>query len=646
MTRSILVQEWFSAAELAALGLPGLPGTARGVSLKADGEGWAEPNQQGVWWRDRAGRGGGVEYHLCVLPTSAQAKLTLDLTITSERKGESAPDESACADRWRWFERLTDTKKNSARARLEILHTIRELTNAGVQKVAAVKQVARLKNVSPSSIYGWEALVHRVPRSDWLPYLAPRHVGQTAAKCEFAPAAWDWICSEYLRKEQPTLSACYRRLQVAATQKGWAIPTERTVLNRIKALPQAVVVLGREGERGLDRMMPTQHRDRSTLHAMEAVNADFHTWDVFVKFPDGVIDRPSMIALQDIHSGKILAWRITRNPNRCAVRLAIGDMVEHYGIPRHCVLDNGREFASKWITGGTPNRFRFKVRDDEPSGLLVQLGVQVHWATPYRGQSKPIERAFRDMAGDIAKHPAFAGAYTGNSPLTKPENYNSAAVPFETFLRVLEVEIAAHNARPGRQGGICAGRSFDQVFAESYASAKIIKAVPEQRRLWLLAAEARRVNSLTGELELMGNHYFVDALHEHRGKNVVVRFDPDRLQQPVHVYRLDGVYIAEAPCRTKTGFLDADAARESIRNKTVAKRAIRVALAAQKKLTPAQLAEVQAEPLPQQKLDARVVELRFGNTIRTVAAEPELAEPSDWDLALLRQGRPRLVRGE
>jgi len=55
---------------------------------------------------------------------------------------------------------------------------------------------------------------------------------------------------------------------------------------------------------------------------------------------------------------------------------------------------------------------------------------------------------------------------------------------------------------------------------------------------------------------------------------------------------------------------------------------------------------VQAEPLPQQQLDARVVELRFGNTIRTVAAEPELAEPSDWDLALLRQGRPRLVRGE
>ena len=82
-----------------------------------------------------------------------------------------------------------------------------------------------------------------------------------------------------------------------------------------------------------------------------------------------------LVAIQDVYSGKFLAWRLDESENRVPVRLAIGDMVERYGIPEHMVLDNGRSFASKWITGGTANRFRFKVRDDEPDGLLTQLGV-------------------------------------------------------------------------------------------------------------------------------------------------------------------------------------------------------------------------------------------------------------------------------
>ncbi|WP_245528436.1 transposase domain-containing protein [Gluconobacter morbifer] len=48
-------------------------------------------------------------------------------------------------------------------------------------------------------------------------------------------------------------------------------------------------------------------------------------------------------------------------------------------------------------TGGIPNRFRFKVKEDEPVGIMTQLGVEVHWTTPYSGQSKPIERAWTGL---------------------------------------------------------------------------------------------------------------------------------------------------------------------------------------------------------------------------------------------------------
>lgn len=47
-----------------------------------------------------------------------------------------------------------------------------------------------------------------------------------------------------------------------------------------------------------------------------------------------------------------------------AVMLAAGELIETWGIPQHILLDNGREFAAKAITGGSATRFRLKVRED------------------------------------------------------------------------------------------------------------------------------------------------------------------------------------------------------------------------------------------------------------------------------------------
>lgn len=217
--------------------------------------------------------------------------------------------------------------------------------------------------------------------------------------------------------------------------------------------------------------------------------------------------RPQIAAFQDLYSNKMLAYRVDLDPNKVAVMQAWGELVETYGIPRHCLFDNGMEFANKWLTGGTPTRFRFKVRPDDGLGVLPQMGVQIHWATPAHGQAKPIERGFRDFADRVAKHPAFAGAYVGNNPLAKPENYASRAIPLADFLAVLDQEVAKHNARPGRLTANAKGRSFDETFAESYAAAPIRKATPEQHRLWLMGQEKRKLHRTHGVLTLFKNGY-------------------------------------------------------------------------------------------------------------------------------------------
>ena len=57
------------------------------------------------------------------------------------------------------------------------------------------------------------------------------------------------------------------------------------------------------------------------------------------------------------------------------------------------------------------------------------------------------------------------------------------------FLTVLAEGIEEHNTRQGRRSEVAWGRSFAEVFEESYAIAPIRKATEAQRRLWLMGAE-------------------------------------------------------------------------------------------------------------------------------------------------------------
>lgn len=630
-------QQWFTAAELAEHALPGMQSTRQGIQLHADGAGWNAPEREGATWRRRAARGGGVEYHITVLPLAAQAALLLRLQGLPAAVAEKA----GSAERWAWYDRQTEKTKQRARERLEILGAVHSLLTAGIGKVRAVEQVAQLKKVAQSSVHSWLAAVAGIDRADWLPYLAPGHGGgRGAADC--SPEAWDWIRADWLRLDEPRFTDCYRRLRDQAKIEGWTIPPERTLLRRIMEIPEAQRVLLRKGVDALRRMFPAQRRDRGVFHALEAVNADGHTWDVFVEWPDGTIARPNMVVFQDLYSARILSWRVCPALSWHAVRLAFGDLVEAYGIPSLCWLDNGREFAAKRITGGQANRYRFKVKEEEPEGLLTALGVEVHWTTPYHGQAKPIERAFRDFAGGIAKHPAFAGAYTGNSPTSKPANYGSKAVPLETFLRIVGEGIAEHNARAGRTGGTAAGRSFDQVFAESYAASHIKIAAPEQRRLWLLAAEAVTVRKQDGQIHLYGNRYWGEFLHAHLGATVTVRFDPDALAQPLHVYATDGRYLGAAEPQELAGFNDVAAAQEQARRWKQFRRATKDAAELQQRMSLDELVrrmpaiEAAEPPAP------RIVTPFRGNTaLQPLPREEVVRDAEERVLSAISRGRPQ-----
>lgn len=574
-------QEWFSAAELAALGLPGLPGTKMGVLKRAEAEGWAtaQDDVRGALSRKRKGRGGGLEFHVHLLPEQARLRLMASAAPKAERP--------TADDAWKRWETLPAGVKDEAIFRLTVVDRVEQLQRHGMRKTAAIEEVAasaareaRAAGQEPplkvATIYTWFARIEGVAAKDRAAYLAPDYAGRTSTS-DCSPEAWEYYKGDYLRLSKPPHAGCYRRLQRVAAEKGWTVPSLKTLQRRIDAeiSPNAQLFL-RYGEAALAHAaMPHLVRSREGIRPMQLLNLDGHTWDIFVRWPDGTISRPHTLAVQDIASRKFLALRHDLTLNHHLVRLALGDTFRTYGLCDEVFMDNGRENAAQAISGGQYRPRWGKTPEEEPAGLLKLLNIKATPVSAYWGQAKPIERGFRDFAHDIAKGPDFQGAYTGHNPLTKPEDYQSRAVPFEQFAAIIERELAFYNAQTGRRGAGLNGRSFDQVFAEGLEGQARPRLAPEQLRLCMLASKPVSMERQSGAVAVEGHRYWSPELSAVKRQKVIVRFDPERMDLPAYVYSLDGRLLAEAPRFVAGSFDNATQGREhrkALRDRSRAER--------------------------------------------------------------------------
>ncbi|ALF02082.1 MULTISPECIES: transposase domain-containing protein [Salipiger] len=609
-------QEWWSAAEIAAAGLPDVPGSKRKVNDMAAREGWkAQPGKS----RRRNRTGGGWEYHWSLLPV--RARLALSEPVEDEPAPKIGRDEA-----WAQFEAATGAAQKKARDRLAVLNQVEEIEVAGMTRSLAVTTVSERSGASAKSIWNWLDRVEGIAHADRLAYLVDRR-GTRKKAAPAAPSAdfCTLVKSDFLRQSQPSFTSCYDRAARIAKKEGLAVPPIHQVRRWYKAsVSEPTEIYWRKGVEALRRFYPHQTRDKSAMVPLECVQGDYHKFDVFVRWP-GEKDpvRVQAVVFSDVYSGKILAWRLDTTANSHTVQLAIGDLIERYGVPQQALLDNGREFAAKAITGGTPTRFRFKIDDEDIPGLLPLLGINVIWATPYSGQSKPIERAFRDLCDRVAKHPAFEGAYTGNRPDAKPENYGSRAIPLEEFRAVVAEEIEAHNARPARRSEVAFGRSFNDVFNEGYQRAAISRATDEQRRLWLLRVEGLRGDSKNGELKLHGSRYWAEWMYRIAGKKIAARFDQDDLHAGLHVYDLSGSYLGHAPCMEAAPFLSVEDARTHARKRNQFIRATKDLAKAERELDHHQIA-ARLRAAGKEVED----ELPEAEVVRLVPAHPKAPKPA------------------
>lgn len=411
---------------------------------------------------------GGEQYKINIksLPEHIRAKHLVktveNLTPHLQEINELVDIRNDFVNTWDKFNKKPDTVKTRAELRLRILIHLEDFKKQGFKQEDSLRYIESQYGIELSrlKVSRWKHLVLGIPKEHWLPYLAPDYKGRD--KEEIYQPIWMHFLSQYLSQAKPAASVVYNEIKLLVKSGRWgdvSIPSCKTFINRLNTdIDQHTVILGREGASALGNALPHQRRDYVTSQGIhEMWCADGRTLDVFARWPDGSVSRPHMVMWMDIHTRMPLYYLIYTKTNSEMVAESFAMAMKRAdAIPRHILLDNGREFNALAVTGGQRSRKRFTFKDDEVKGFTTLLGIEVHFSTVAHGQSKPIERLFSTLLNLIDKrvHSTYK-AYVGKDPVSRPEDCNpDDAIPINELDLIIKQQINIYCQTPHRGHGM------------------------------------------------------------------------------------------------------------------------------------------------------------------------------------------------
>ena len=400
------MKEWLTARELAAEALPDLPTTESAMIRYAARAGWGESL---AYARERKGRGGGIEFHIALLPTLAR----LDYE-RRHRRIEAAPA-AAPVDLVLGSD-LSDRAAHERDARLAVVVAFEAFSSANRLSDASCAQIfvdrynmgsiavdpwirETIRHLSKRSLSRWRAAKF-LGRADRLAVdKAAARKGKGLLETAEGGRVRTFVLA--LIAHQPLLSAAQVRTQVRAefgdtlvdhAGRTVAVPPVRTFQHALMTLKTA--------EKVVLTKLSDPDRYRST---MAPAGVGTYAW---VKEPNALwmIDaspvdalcvdgRWSIYAAIDIATRRTI-WYLSRTPRAEAVAMLIRKAILEWGAPAKIKTDNGSDFKAQ-----------------ATQRLLAALGIEVEYSAPYSPQQKGhVERAIRTFQHDCATLlPGFVG---------------------------------------------------------------------------------------------------------------------------------------------------------------------------------------------------------------------------------------------
>ncbi|MGO4872783.1 MAG: DDE-type integrase/transposase/recombinase [Roseiarcus sp.] len=584
------MRDWLSCAELADLALPGLPDSKRGWNEYVDREGWLARKDKA---RLRKGKGGGLEYHVELLPPAALACLAARaigaVDLKNETLAAAAADPKAA--------QLTLPALESRDARLALIAAAdRFARNASLSRRTADAAFCALYALDRLAIEPWiRRAVKRLSARTLMRWRAELKFGSASrlgvdrgaarrGKGALATAeggeAKRYVLA--LVAHQPHLSADHVRECVAAKFAGFEPPPVRTFQHFLKGLKAS------EGALLAKITNPDAFKSRFRLsgtnsHPVSRLN---ELWMIDASPADAlcVDGRHSLYVCVDIFSRR-LSVQVTRTPRAESVALLMRRAILSWGVPERVKTDNGSDFKAK-----------------ATQRLFASLRIETEASTPFSPEQKGhVERAIGTLQRDLMPLlPGFIGHSVKDRKVIEERKAFSArlgesdADAFCVELKAAELQRYCNDWADDRY----AHRPHDGLsgatpFATAAAYPGQVKRIDDVRALDLLLAPIAGKDGLrtVGKTGLRIDHSFYIFAAAMPGTSAFVRMDPSDMGR-AYVFEPDGeTYLGEAVCPELAGVDPAEAvARARAEQKKLLEEGAKELRADMRKIKPRDLA--------------------------------------------------------
>jgi transposase InsO family protein len=394
---------WYSAAELAALALPGLPERAESLARLAERKGWNASR----FARLRRGRGGGMEYRIELLPIDARMAL-LGTSIEPEAgamAASAAPDAASGT---------TEAARGGRDARLHLLGMFRAWREAtGLPTCTATANFADLYNAGRIEAPDWvRAAVKSLSRSTLFRWLSTAREGDVdrlavdrgaarRGKGVLDEAEGGAIKAKILTliAHQPHLTAdhlrtiCRDAFGDTITWRDRAVPMPgvrafQLVLKRLKVSHRVELLALHNPDAFKSRMRISGSR----AHLVTALNG---LWEIDASPADALCrdGRHSIYVCVDVFSRRLITF-VSRTARAEAVGMLLKKALIAWGVPDRIKTDNGSDFTAR-----------------ATRRLLAQLRIETETSAPFSPEEKGvIERAIGTVQRDVMPLlPGFVG---------------------------------------------------------------------------------------------------------------------------------------------------------------------------------------------------------------------------------------------
>mgnify|MGYP000870757575 FL=1 len=547
------MKEWLTARELAAETLPGLPMTESAMIRYAARNRWADSM---AYARSRSGKGGGVEFHVALLPVEARLEYE-----RRHRRIEVAPRPTVPA--LVLGEGLTDSAARERDARLAIVAAFDAFSralrlsdasrvqifvdryNLGTQHVPAwIREI--IPSISKRSLARWRA-AKVVGRADRLAVdRSAARKGKGLLETANGGSVRTFVLA--LIAHQPLLTAAQVRTQVRAefgdalvdhAGRSVAVPPVRTFQHALLGLRSAEkVVLTKlsDPDRYRSTMAPSGVgtyawvRTPNTLWMIDASPVDALCVD----------GRHSIYACIDIATRRTIFY-VSRTPRAEAVALLIRKAILAWGTPDKIKTDNGSDFVAT-----------------ATQRLFSALEIEVEYSDPYSPQQKGhVERVIETFQHDCAALlPGFVGHSVADRKRIEDRKSfaqrlgQDTAEAFGVTLSGPQLqdyvdrwadEIYAHRPHGGLDG-----RTPAQAAAASVAPVRTVD--PRALDILLMPAAGKDgIRTVTKFGVRIDHHHYV--IHEALpGDRLLVRMDPMDAGRVLAFDADSGRYVGEGVC--------------------------------------------------------------------------------------------------